>query len=282
MPVKTDNKEIIKSIYRMAYDENEYYFSDILKKAIKKNCSDDSEVDVIARNKETRIWNNIMRQQADDAINGVVPLFTVISDNERKVKWIGDCSEVGVDKEAFKIRPELYNLVDGFSDREYETFACFVCKCLGADKITLTAPGNEGGVDFYARIPFSKQAHYFFGVKGPIRVVGQCKKYNTKDNVGNMKEFLQTLNFVHNNSFRAGDTMPNWFKLEKGMIIGWHISDLGHQSGALDIAKNYGIIVSDTKEIIDIICKSDIIGDSSDIVNSIKKSYMIESLYDDN
>lgn len=281
MPAKTDNKEIIKTIYRTTYQDEEYYFSDILKNAIKNNCRDDSEVDVIARSKETRIWNSLKRQQTDDMTNGIVPLFTIISDNDRTVKWIGDCSNVGANREVFVNRPKLYTMVDSFNDREYEVFACFVCKCLGADKITLTAPGNEGGVDFYARIPFSKKAHHFFGIKGPIRVVGQCKKFNKKDNVGNMKEFIQTLDFVHNNSFRAGETMPNWFKLEKGIIIGWHISDLGHQSGALDIAKNFGVIVSDTKELIDIICKANVIDNKSNVVKTIQDEYMNELLYCD-
>ena len=89
--------------------------------------------------------------------------------------------------------------------------------------------------------------------------MGQCKKYSTKDNVGHMKEFVQTLGNVYNRSYRAGEILPDWFKVGKGDIIGWHISNMGHQSGALDIAKNYGILVSDTKQMIDIICNSKLI-----------------------
>lgn len=53
--------------------------------------------------------------------------------------------------------------------------SCAICDLLGADKISLTAPGNEGGVDFFARISFPQKAHFLFGTKGPIRIVGQCK-----------------------------------------------------------------------------------------------------------
>ena len=140
-----------------------------------------------------RIWNDIKRQAEEDIDNGVVPLFSFLSEQDRKVKWIGDCSEYGLDKSVFKTRPHLYKFIDSLTDREYEILACIICECLGADKIYLTAPGNEGGVDFYARIPFSKKSHYFFGIKGPIRIVGQCKKYSTKDKVGNMKEKLKEI-----------------------------------------------------------------------------------------
>ena len=64
---------------------------------------------------------------------------------------------------------------------------------------------------------------------------------------------------MYNKSYRVGEILPDWFKLGKGNIIGWHIANAGHQSGALDIAKNYGILVSDTKQLIEIICNSKII-----------------------
>lgn len=73
--------------------------------------------------------------------------------------------------------------------------------------------------DFFARISFPQKAHFLFGTKGPIRIVGQCKKYANRDNVGHMKEFVTTMNNVYNKSYRAGEILPDWFKLEKGDII---------------------------------------------------------------
>lgn len=52
-----------------------------------------------------------------------------------------------------------------------------------------------------------------------------------------MKEFVQTLNHVYNKSYRPGEILPDWFQTGKGSIICWHISHLGHQSGAMDMAK---------------------------------------------
>ena len=153
-----------------------------------------------------------------------------------------------------------------------------ICDLLGADKISLTAPGNEGGVDFFARISFPQKAHFLFGTKGPIRIVGQCKKYANRDNVGHMKEFVTTMNNVYNKSYRAGEILPDWFKLEKGDIIGWHIANSGHQTGALDVAKNYGILVSDTKQLIEIICNSKIIRREKEPVKFLR-SLMKEENY---
>lgn len=275
------DKEIIRVLYRTKYEDKEYYFTDILKGAISTFYTDSSTVDVLTSTKERHIWNEINKLQRDDEKRGIVPLFSIVSESDRKVRWIGDCSSFGVGRDIFLDRPDLYSLVDSFTDREFECFACFICKCLGADKITLTPKGNEGGVDFYARIPFSKTAHFFFGIKGPIRIVGQCKKYSKKDSVNNMKEFLQTLTFVHTGAFRLGDTMPSWFRSERGIIIGWHISDKGHQAGALDIAKSYGVVVSDTKDLIDIASKSDILIGKTDKVKCIRDEFMIETLYSD-
>ena len=104
------------------------------------------------------------------------------------------------------------------------------------------------------------------------------QKYANKDNVGHMKEFVTTMNNVYNKSYRAGEILPDWFKLERGDIIGWHIANSGHQTGALDVAKNYGILVSDTKQLIEIICNSRIIRRETEPVKFLR-SLMKEENY---
>lgn len=255
-----DDSMIFKKMYRTEFENLVYPFEEILKKCILDEITQDpSAAELIAINKANRLWNKYRKEYKDDIENGVVPLFSIVNENEKIVQWIGDTAEFGLKKEYFKVRPDLYDFMDQLDDREYEKMACVICEFLGADKILLTNPGNEGGIDFLARIPFSKKSHFLFGVKGPIRVVGQCKKYTKKDNIGHMKEFVQTLGNVYNRSYRAGQILPDWFQLEKGDIIGWHIANMGHQSGAKDMAKNYGILLSDTKQIIDIICRTKVI-----------------------
>ena len=67
--------------------------------------------------------------------------------------------------------------------------------------------------------------------------------------------------------------MPKWFDVISGPIIRWHIASSGHQSGALDYAKNYGILVSDTKQLVEIICKSKKVKYRDDYI-----SYVVDNL----
>lgn len=259
MSIKED-QTIFDGMYRIKYDDCEYYFEEIIKMAILKTLTEDPlKAEAMAASKVNRLWTLYKKKHFEDLANGITPLFSVISEYEKKVRWIGERPDSNIGRSYFKIRPDLYRYFDTLGHREYEVIACVICELLGADKICLTPKGNEGGVDFFARIPFSKKSHFMFGRKGPIRIVGQCKKYVGKDNIGNMKEFVTTLNNVYNKSFRVGEILPEWFKMEKGDIIGWHISNMGHQTGALDVAKNYGILVSDTEELIEIICCSKVI-----------------------
>lgn len=267
----SENTTILNKMYRTVYDDKEYFFEEILKKAILRTLTDDTgKAEVMAASKVNRLWNDYKKQYEDDISNGIVPLFSIVNDREKKVRWIGKSSETDIRREYYKTRPELYKFFDRLNDREYEVMACVICELLGADKISLTAPGNEGGVDFFARVSFPPNAHFLFGMKGPIRIVGQCKKYTNKDNVGHMKEFITTMNNVYNRSFRIGEILPDWFKLEKGNIIGWHIANSGHQTGALDVAKNYGILVSDTKQLIEVVCNSKVIRRQKEPVKFLK------------
>lgn len=274
-----ENTIIFNKLYRSCYDDKEYFFEEILKKAILRTLTDDTvKAETMAANKVNRLWNSYKKQYEEDVSNGIVPLFSIVNNYEKKVRWIGKNLDTDLRREYYKIRPELYKFFDKLNDREYEVMSCVICDLLGADKISLTAPGNEGGVDFFARISFPQKAHFLFGTKGPIRIVGQCKKYANRDNVGHMKEFVTTMNNVYNKSYRAGKILPDWFKLEKGDIIGWHIANSRHQTGALDVAKNYGILVSDTKQLIEIICNSKIIRREKEPVKFLR-SLMKEENY---
>lgn len=273
-----DNKKIFEQMYRMRLGDYDYSFEHILKLCILEVLTDDlSKAELLAGNKVRQLWNYYCKEHNEDVKNGIVPLFTIENEYDKIVHWIGDTSEYGTRREQYLVRPDLYKFFDKLDDRQYEIMACVICELLGADRIYLTPKGNEGGIDFLARIPFSNKAHFLFGIKGPIRIVGQCKKYTSKDNVGHMKEFVQTLGSVYNKSFRAGEILPDWFKIERGTIIGWHISNLGHQSGALDIAKNYGILVSDSKQLIDIICRSKVVRNQKNVI-----SFLEERLTEDN
>ncbi len=256
----TDNQKIFYQMYRTRFEERDYSFEEILRMCILNTVTKDlSEAELLAERKQNYLWNRYCQQHYQDESDGITPLFTIVNENEKIVHWIGDIKEYGTRREHYFVRPDLYSFFDTIDDRQYEIMACIICDLIGADRVRLTPKGNEGGIDFFARIPFNRKSHFLFGIKGPIRVVGQCKQYEKKDSIGHMKEFVQTMNNVYNKSYRAGEILPDWFQAEKGSIIGWHIAHSGHQSGALDVAKNYGILVSDTKQLIDVICRSKVI-----------------------
>lgn len=253
-----EDKDLIRHIYRKRYPDFVLSFDDILKDALRSTVTaDDVEIERLTDAKKKNVWRILNREIVQDLNNHIVPVFDIVDIGSRQIRWIGlSCSGIhNNNRYHYTVRPTLYRLIDELTDRQYEALACVICKMFGAQNVMLTAAGNEGGIDFFASISFSNSAHYLFGTKGPLRIVGQCKKYSSRDNVGHMKEFVQTLESVYNQSYRAGEILPHWFKATSGPIIGWHIANIGHQSGASDIAKNFGIITSNTKELIDLICK---------------------------
>lgn len=270
-----DNTIIIDYLYRRTYSPGVLSFDSIIAESVYNLtlCKDKSSAEHLATVKSASLWNAYKRCYKRDLEHGIVPLFSIVNESDHSVRWIRDNS--GIKREYLTTRPLLLNCLDSLKPREYEALSCVICKLLGAQNVLLTPAGNEGGIDFLAQIPFSQTAHFFFGVKGPIRIVGQCKKYSSRDNVGHMNEFVQTLSNVYNNSFRAGKILPHWFKQENGIIIGWHIAHSGHQSGALDVAKNYGILVSDSRQLVDILCKSKAIYKQKDFTQYIKDQIKI-------
>ena len=144
-------------MYRIKFDDSNYTFEEILKNCILDELThDSSKAELMALNKVNRLWNKYRKEYEEDKENGVVPLFSIINENEKVVQWIGDSSDIGIRKEHFKIRPDLYDFMDRLDEREYEKMACIICEFLGADKILLTDPGNEGGIDsFFKKVPFS-------------------------------------------------------------------------------------------------------------------------------
>lgn len=253
-----EGQDFLDFLYRKRYcKDQELAFFDLIREWLQISLKyDEVEIDRLATTKENGLWAKLLKEIESDKKRNIIPIFTILEQKERILQWIGleKCDELSKKRWNYEIRPDLYTLIDAMDSRKYEALACVLCKLMGAECIYLTAPGNEGGIDFIAQIRFPPKAHFLFGAKGPIRIIGQCKFYSTKDTVGHMKEFVQTINDVHNWTFRAGGILPAWFKNGAGPIIGWHIANCGHQSGAVDYAKHYGVLISDTKELIETIC----------------------------
>src|SRR5690606_14181401 len=124
-------------------------------------------------------------------------------------------------------RSSFLRSIDTLSDREYEALACVVSSCAGADKVRLTPPGNEGGVDFFALIRNPARCHVFQHTRSPLRVIGQCKKYSGTVGVDKVRQFIQTINSVCNQSALTEAHVPPWFRTAGGPVVGWIIGHSG-------------------------------------------------------
>ena len=86
MPID-ENKRIFQKMYRTHYEDKEYFFYDILKECILGNVTDDcAKAELLAQNKEIKLWNKYKKENNDDIQNGIVPLFTIVDEKYRIVK----------------------------------------------------------------------------------------------------------------------------------------------------------------------------------------------------
>ncbi|MHB9107876.1 MAG: restriction endonuclease [Armatimonadota bacterium] len=204
-----------------------------------------------------RLWGFLLRRIEEDRKRGLQPTFRVISREARRMAWhASDISHTSSRTERRKMhllrsRPILLNTVDYLSDREYEALACAICRLVGATSIQLTRQSNEGGVDFFALLPVHTSSHIFSSVGTSVRLIGQCKKYGDPVKVGDIKEFLTTVSDVKGKHNAVREHIPTWFHTIRGPIVGWLVSHNGFQNGVEDRAKDEGIILSDSFDLIE-------------------------------
>lgn len=246
----SDKNHILDYFYKREYQNGILEFEELLREAlIRKLGKSKSQADLYISRNINRNWSDLLKQQDIDQKRGIAPYFQIEDQQSKKISYRNG-------NYLLKSRPSILKAIDSLDDREYEALACLCCKILGANNIYLTPPGNEGGIDFIATIGFSRNSHYFFGINGPLRIIGQSKKYSSKVQVNAIKEFITTIDQIKNRNPTVEKHIPSWFRLSKGPIIGWIISHNGFQSGAESTSKDYGIIQSDSKDISEIIALS--------------------------
>lgn len=153
-------------------------------------------------------------------------------------------------------RPLILREIDFLNDREYEALGCVASLIAGADKAMLTPPGNEGGIDFFARVKHPAFTHIFGGANTPMRIIGQCKKYSSPVSDDRVRDFTTTVRDVCHASLSTERLVPRWFRESSGPIVGWVISHSGFQSGAISRARNQGFILSNSLDLAEIFSQS--------------------------
>jgi len=220
------------------------------------------EAEVYAEKSAKRHWNNLIRQVADDNDRGLHPHFRVLSNSGHRFSWIAKdlgshTLSVGKTKKALmQARPSILRRIDTLTNRQYEAAGCVVSRLIGARHISMTRPGNEGGVDFFASLNVYGQSHVFSGSQSALRVIGQCKKHTRPLETGELRSFLTTISDVKSNLTTVRDHIPDWFRSAKGPIVGWMVAHSGFDGGAMDRAKNEGILLSDSLDLADMLSVS--------------------------
>lgn len=205
-------------------------------------------------------WNDVVLLQAELEEKGASPLLVEVDSEARTGKYLAPEAAGGPIHRMRAIRcgsrSGFLRSIDRLSDREYEALACLVSSCAGADKVHLTPPGNEGGVDFFAIIRNPARCHVFQHSRSPLRVIGQCKKYSNAVGVDKVRQFIQTIASVCNQSALTEAHVPPWFRTASGPVVGWIIGHNGFQSGAITLARNHGIVLSDSLDLAEICAQS--------------------------
>lgn len=257
----SERKEIFKFFTRKEIGTGIISFDDILLQAIESVLNKfGADRDKYYDANVNKLWNYILKQQEEDYTQKKIePIFTVVSSTTRTIKCYLNESFSTTTNPRFTFlqsRPLVLNEIDLINPRQYEALSIYLCKLLDANNVFLTPSGNEAGIDFIATIKFSEESHYLFGANGPIRIIGQCKKYSTAVQVDKIKEFNTTLNDVYHLTAKMRTVLPSWFMQAKGIIVGWIISHSGFQQGAKDRAQDFGIILSETRDLGDLISAS--------------------------
>jgi len=203
-------------------------------------------------------WRKIVERLQEEKRTGRTPLFDILDNTSRRITWPpARYSASHQKKKLFRRligRPGVLQAIDHLTPREYEALPCLLVDLIGSNKHHVTPAGDEWGVDFFATLRNPSQLSVFDGCRVPIRLVGQCKKYETRLEVAEVKEFSRTLDALRNCKPELERQVPAWFRSGMGPIVPWVISHSGFQRGALSFARDEGMVASDSIDLAECFC----------------------------
>lgn len=254
---------VLRQLYREEYPEDDFEFPERLIDVVARhvfNSRLDAERFATQQN-INRYWNALLKKMDQDRHQGLVPLFDVIHDQSKRLRWYaatrnGRTGRAARNAKLSRTRPAILKQIDALSSRQFEALGCVLCDLLGAEKTHLTPAGNEGGIDFFAALALRTDSHIFHGAKGRLRIIGQCKKHDRPAEPELLRSFTETINEVKNVSPSIEGIVPDWFRTRGGPVVGWLISHAGTTSGAATKAKNHGFLVSDALDCAEVVCLS--------------------------
>ena len=218
------------------------------------------EADRFVAGARKSLWTELKKKIELDRKRGLTQLVSILSEESKTLSF----EPASARREHLpcrkatraKSRSLVLKKIDELTDREYEALACYALRAIGARDVLLTPPGNEGGIDFYASIPFVRNSHIFTGGSRCIRIVGQSKMFGKPVGVSHVKEFLSTLNDVRHLNPDIATQIPPWFRAANGPIIGLMFGHHGFQSGGVAKSQQHGVVLGDSLDIAELLALS--------------------------
>lgn len=257
--MSSEKRAILNWFYRHQIASGIFEFDRFLFRAASDALSkDDIDAERYVEANANRHWNYFQEANESDARKGLVPTFVVVDREARRFSWYaanisnGSTSKERRYAQLLAARPAILKQIDALDWREYEALSCVVCRALRAENVKLTRSGNEGGIDFYATIPSPTRTHLFAGGQRPLRIIGQCKKYESRVPAEKVRAFLESTRAVMK-GYSPNLEVPSWFRQSRGPIVGLMIGHRGFQSGAKGWAKDHGVIWSDSRDLAEVL-----------------------------
>jgi hypothetical protein len=266
---RPEKPNLLKWLYRLEEDGS-FGMRTLLQRGAEAALEKDKmEAEAYAEANVNAFCKYVIAAQDEDERRGLSRVLTVVDPATYVFRWYSESNNLDSRRRRkllrLRRRPAFLNMIDALTSREYEALACVAMNAAGASKISLTPPGNEGGVDFFALLPTPGKCHLFGGGANPVRVVGQSKKYSQAVQVDKLKEFLTTLQEVkHRGEPKTEKIVPPWFHGVRGPIVGCVIAHSGYQSGATSRARNHGVITADSLDVAEMLAMTKIFPEETD------------------
>ncbi|PLW92439.1 MAG: hypothetical protein C0592_10805 [Marinilabiliales bacterium] len=253
------NKLVIVDYILRNFYKNDFELSAV--EAIKRiQNKDQIEAEYIANKNLNSLWNMFVKKIDEHSESAMFP-YAVI--NERSTqRFTNYCTLLKNDslktkrlKLKLSRRAKIYEFIESLTWREYEAISVLIMEFVGAKdtRIHLTDPGNEFGVDFLALIPSYGKYHLFPNKTKTSRIIGQSKKWKTKTPRERISLLNDALTDFKRRRLEFIDKFPSWIFSSKNSIHGLVFSHSGFQSGARDLANDYGITIGNSYDLTEII-----------------------------
>lgn len=200
---------------------------------------------------KTDLFNRLLRRQDEFRSRGLPKWFDVESDSDLLIRWatFDDDKHTQLNTLRSEALPTVLAFLDSLTDREFEFACALACMYTGAPKVHVTPQGGDNDIDVMALIPAYTETPLFCAGKEGLRLVVQAKKYASSVKAEKIKVHLSTVAQIQNRHPNMLHTVPSWFYATRAPIVSWYVAHSGLQGGASSLAKDHGIITSDSLEL---------------------------------